>query len=248
MPWFDAHCHVNELDDAAEEIQNALSENVSAMACNAVDLESMKKIMELSKRFKSIRPFIGMHPSNLLNMSETELEDAWKFVQENISTAAGVGETGLDYRDAETPEQRTMQQAWFEKHLQLAKEFGKPASVHSRMARDDVLRIVEKTRAKRVLLHWFMGNESQTSKAIELGCWLSIAPGVLDQPQWKRFAERVPLHKLLLETDCPVPYNGRQSKPDWIPRIAEAVAEARKISVESLEEALEQNALDWLGV
>ena len=79
-----------------------------------------------------------------------------------------VGEIGLDYKFAKTPEQRAVQRNLLDVQLRLAKELQLPVNLHSRRAERDVLRIATELTASGThsLLHWFTHNKKFVAAAV----------------------------------------------------------------------------------
>ena len=59
-------------------------------------------------------------------------------------------------------------------------------------------------------------------------------------------AEKIPLDRILIETDCPYmapePFRGRRNDPSLVPFVAKKIAEIRGISAEEAAAATEENA------
>ncbi|MFH1235221.1 MAG: TatD family hydrolase [Candidatus Diapherotrites archaeon] len=222
----DAHCHLDEFAAPEKEIAECRKAKVVSVVSNSVDLLTMKKNIALAEKFKEVKAALGIHPSNLLRMSRKEITEALSFVEENIGSAAAIGEIGLDYKHADTQAKKEKQKKSLELQLGIAERFGKPAIVHSRLAVKDTIGII-KGRDCGILFHWFSGSLAELREAIELGAFFSVGPAVEANPSIREIAKAVPGNRLLSETDSPVPFGGQNSAPHWIPRVVDALAEAR---------------------
>ncbi len=245
--FFDAHCHFNEFEEPEVEVLKAKRANVQGIVSNSVDLESMKRNIGLSSEFPGVKCALGLHPSNLLLMGEREIGGALAFLKKNLDKAVAVGEIGLDFKHADSVKKREKQARYFETQLEIAERFGKPVIVHSRLAVSEAIRIVSE-HGCRVLFHWFSGTEGELERAIEFGGFFSVGPAVEFDSSIRMIAREMPLDKLLTETDAPVPFKGRPSAPDWIPRVVEEIARARNEDTSGLERAIEKNFKEFFRV
>lgn len=237
----DSHCHLNEFKNVAEQVKKAANVGVVQIVSNSVDLESMQKNLRIAKSFKEVQCALGLHPSNVLQMGNKEIEYALAFIEKNAAKCIAIGETGLDFRHAETELQRAKQRESFTKQIELAKELDKPVIVHSRMARAECVKLLAKHNVEKVLMHWFIANDKLLQKVIDLKYFISIGPSVLFNGHICRFLEKVPIENLLLETDAPVSYNGKRAEPFWIKSVAEKVASVLQISLKEVEKHTSKN-------
>jgi TatD DNase family protein len=156
-----------------------------------------------------------------------------------------VGEIGLDFHRDRAP--RETQRIAFREQLGWARERGLPASVHNRAADEDVLSAIEESEAAAIL-HCFSGDWETASRALELGCVLSFAGNVTFRKAeaLREVAARVPLDRLLVESDAPVlapqPRRGHRNEPRYVVMTAEALAGARGLALGELADAVARNA------
>jgi len=236
----DAHCHLDEIENLSECIKRAKLAGVDLILTNSVDLESMKKNLKISKKYKEVKCAFALHPNEIASMQADEIEEAFSFIEKNSSECIAIGETGLDFKYANA-QQKEMQCNIFARHIELAKNIDKALIVHSRAARKECIEILELQNAKKVLMHWFIAEEKLLRKALDLGYFVSIGPSVLFQKHVQEFARKVPLENLLLETDSPVSYNAHNAEPSWIKAVAEKISELFGISRAHLEEQTWEN-------
>ncbi|MCX8189870.1 MAG: TatD family hydrolase [Candidatus Diapherotrites archaeon] len=225
----DIHCHLDEFSKPEDQIKNAEKMGVCLILTNSVDLKSMRKNMEISEKFRSVKCAFGIHPNEIIKMTNDEILSTITFIEKNISLCSAIGETGLDFKYA-NERQKAQQKSIFARHIEIAKNAKMPIIVHSRMAREDCLKILEKYEARKVVLHWFVSCENLLKKAISLGYYISIGPSVLFEKHVQEFAKLVPVESVLFETDAPVEYNGKKSEPAWIKDVATKVAEISGLS------------------
>lgn len=236
----DVHCHLDEFTDPKEQIKKAELAGVDFILTNSVNLKSMQKNSELSKKFSSVKCAFGTHPNEIIKMSQKNIRDAIAFMEENVSLCSAIGETGLDLKYADE-QQKSKQMLAFKRHIEIANSVDMPIIVHSRMAREECLEMLEKNDAKKVVLHWFVCGEKQLEKALSLGYHISIGPSVIFEKHVQEFAKLVPPQNLLFETDAPVKYNGKEAEPAWVKEVSRKVAEIKGIEHEKLCNIVEKN-------
>jgi TatD DNase family protein len=253
----DTHAHltdrrlVNELDRVLERAALAGVEVVVAPGTTAEDSASA---VELARRWPG-RVFAGVaiHPNDV---SEARAGD-WERVVE-LSREGGVvaiGETGLDRYWDRTP--FVDQQASFERHLELAAERSLPIIIHCRDCYPDVTSQL-RARGQPIagVLHSFTGTWTDAEVLLELGLHLSFAGMVTFANRTldglREAAQRVPLDRILVETDspylAPMPHRGQRNEPAHVRFTAEHIARLRGMSLEELSEATTRNARSLFGL
>jgi TatD DNase family protein len=158
-----------------------------------------------------------------------------------------IGETGLDYHYQ--PELAEQQQEIFREHVRLAVELNKPLIIHTRMAREDTMRILREEGAEKCggVLHCFTESLEMAQEAIELGFYISIS-GIVTfnkASELKNVVSSLPLERLLVETDSPYlapsPYRGKQNQPAYVREVAQYIALLKGVSVEEVEKVTTNN-------
>ena len=148
---------------------------------------------------------------------------------------------------------RVDQERAFSAHMALARELGKPLVIHTRAAEDDTIAMLDaEARGLEVILHCF-SMPDRLDECLERGWWISFA-GNVTYPKAQDLAaaaERVPLDRILVETDAPylTPQAVRKERntPAFVVHTAHFLAERRGIAYEELEAAVEANAARLLG-
>ena len=160
-----------------------------------------------------------------------------------------LGETGLDfYREFN----QDIQTHNFITHIEVAKALQKPLIIHTRAASEDTLLLMKQHGAETVrgVMHCFTESWAVAEAAMALGFYISISGIVTfkNAHQVQEVAKRVPLDRLLIETDspylAPVPYRGKSNQPAYVRDVAECVAALREISIETLAKQTTQNYWD----
>lgn len=239
--FVDSHCHLDRLDlptlgmDLPAVLAQARARGVGHFLCIGVDLETLPQVLAVAEAHPDVSASVGVHPLHL-DALEPEIERLVELAAHPKVVA--IGETGLDYHyDKENPAD---QQRRFRKHIEAACRTGKPLVVHTREARADTLRLLREEGARSGVLHCFTEDWATAEAALELGFHISFS-GIVTFASARELREvacRVPLERLLIETDspwlAPVPYRGKTNQPGYVVEVAEAVAGMRGITVEEL--------------
>ena len=142
-----------------------------------------------------------------------------------------IGETGLDYA---CEVDRNRQKELFIKHLERARELGKPVVLHTVRALEDTLKILSDFKAiEGVVFHGFIGSEEQAAGCIKRGYYLSFGERSLRSPKSIEALRITPLSQLFCETD--------DSTTVSIEEIYSRVAQIKQIGVEELKREIEKN-------
>lgn len=243
----DSHCHL-DFPELAADIPGALAEmaenGVTHALCISVTLRDFPQVRALAEAHGNLFASVGTHPDY---PDEGAIE-----VAELVRLAAhpkvvAIGETGLDYfrlqGDLEWQRER------FRAHIQAARACAKPLVVHTRSASEDTIRIMREEGAGDVggVMHCFTETWETAQAALDLGFHISFSGIVTfkNAVALKEVARRVPLERLLVETDspylAPVPHRGKVNRPAWVRYVAEDIARLRDISFERVAEVTTQN-------
>jgi TatD DNase family protein len=158
-----------------------------------------------------------------------------------------VGECGLDYHYDRSP--RPLQRDWFAFQLELARELGKPVTVHSREADVETADLLRQHLGPAGgVVHCFTSDWAAARRYLDLGLSISIAGIVTFKTAeaLREAARQIPLDRLLVETDspylAPVPLRGKRNEPAFVEKTARFLAALRGEPFELLCEATAQNA------
>jgi len=236
---FDVHAHLDAKDfekDFDAVLKRAEENNVVCIINNGVDTESNRKTLELSEKYKIIKPALGFHPTDSEKFSEEEIEKEIEFIKKKKNEIIAIGEVGLDYYWQHTKER---QKKIFLQFIELAEKTKLPLIIHSRKAEDDVIPLLESTNIK-VVLHAFEGKKQLIKRADEKNFKFSIPPSVVRSQHFKTLIEKVSLQNLLTETDAPflsaVKY--QRNEPSEIKYVIKKISEIKGITVEETEKII----------
>jgi TatD DNase family protein len=243
----DSHCHLNfpELAGRIDEALALMRDNrVSHALCVSVTLQEFPQVRALAERFPQIYASVGVHPDypDVPVVTEEELvslADHPKIV--------AIGETGLDY--FRIKEDSEWQRDRFRTHIRAAHRSRKPLIIHTREAAADTLRIMREERAGEVggVMHCFTESWEVAQGAMDLGFYISFSGIVTFKNAMglKDVARRVPLERMLIETDAPylapVPFRGKTNEPGLVKYVAEEIARLRDIPLDEVATATRSN-------
>jgi TatD DNase family protein len=199
-----------------------------------------------------VYPALGLHPWELGLLESSQVDSTIDFIKEKANEIVAIGEIGLDYDKRVVkvaPKER--QKETLKRLLALAREYHKPASIHSRYAWKDCLDIVRGAGIQKAVFHWFTGFSSMLREVIDAGYFISATPAAEYHEEHRRAIRETPLEKLLLETDCPVSYgreNRSRSAPSDVTRSLKAVAAIKGIEEEAVARQTTQNAQALFGL
>lgn len=243
----DSHCHL-DFPDFADDFSQLLDlmrkNEVASAVCIGVNLEDFPRVQSLAEAHPFIFASVGVHPE-ATDVREPTVAELVRLAQH--SKVIAIGETGLDYywhKDA--PE---WQRERFRVHIRAAREAGKPLVVHNRAATADTLRLLAEEGAAEAggVLHCFTETWEVAEAALAMGFYISLSGIVTfkNALSVKDVARRVPLDRLLVETDAPylapVPFRGKRNQPGYVKYVAEEIARLREIPFEELAAATTDN-------
>jgi TatD DNase family protein len=241
----DTHCHLFLLDrEPAEVVETARRAGVDRLICVGVDPETSARSLELADSLDGVFATAGMHPHD----AQAFDHEASARIEELLHDprVVGVGECGLDYFRMRSPKDdqiRTLQA-----HVAMSNESGKPMVVHVRDAWDDVMEVLARTGAERVVIHCFSGDAGVARECAERGYRLSFAGNVTypKNEHLRQAARAVPLDRLLVETDSPFlapqRLRGYDNEPANVLITLEEVARSRGEAPEDVRTATTDNA------
>jgi TatD DNase family protein len=255
----DSHCHLADegfVPDLAEVVARARAAHLSGALCilSADEPAEVARAAGVRQAWPDVRFAAAIHPHRSAPY-EGRVADATLATQSAVDAtdAVAVGEIGLDYHYDFAP--RDVQRAVFAAQVEFAVSRDLPVVIHARLAAEDtvaVLREAGRGRARGVL-HCFTGTWDEAQLGLELGFYVSLA-GIVTFPKaasLRDVARRVPLDRLLVETDAPflapVPHRGQRNEPAWVRETAALVARERGLDVQVLEARLDENARALFG-
>lgn len=181
----DSHTHLN--------FDNQLGKILQANEIKAILNCQSSEELEFNRQFEQTHNRIlsaGIHP---WDVSKYELND-FLSVLDQVDI---VGEIGLD--SVWTNESLQVQKEIFERQLMYANKKNKPIILHTKGCEREILELIKKY-PNRYYVHWY-DNDKYVEEYLRLGCFFSIGPDVIKNLNVKKLAQKVPINKILIETD-----------------------------------------------
>ena len=246
--FIDTHCHLDaaEFDPDREAVVAAASAaGVTTLVIPAVERANFGAVASVCREYPGCVPAYGIHPMYTGDALPEDL-DALRGYLAQPGTVA-IGEIGLDFFIE--PHDRARQEYFFVEQLKLAREFDLPVLLHIRRAQDTILKHLRQYRVSGIA-HAFSGSRSQADEFIKLGFRLGFGGAMTHSraTRLRELAATLPLGNIVLETDAPdIPpdflQRGQPNKPEYLPRIAQTLAELRGMTLEEVACITTENAL-----
>jgi len=246
----DSHTHLDSTPGTdADIVTRAREAGVTRILTVGTDADSARAALAAAENHDEVFAAVGHHPNNATGFGGAELDELRELARHPRCVA--IGETGLDdYRDYAP---RADQERAFAAQIGLAREFGKPLVIHTRAAEDDTIATLARDAGGlEVVLHCF-SMPARLGECLEHGWWISFA-GNVTYPKAADLADaarKVPLDRLLVETDAPylTPQAVRKERnqPAFVVHTARFIADRRGISYEELDDAVHANGARLFG-
>jgi TatD DNase family protein len=247
MSFVDSHCHI-DFPELAANLDNVLEQmrqnDVVRALCVSVNLANFPQMLKLVEQYANLHASVGVHP----DYEGVEEPSAARLVElAQHPKVIAIGETGLDYfrlkGDLEWQRER------FRNHIRAARESNKPLIIHTREAAADTLRIMKEENAAEAcgVMHCFTETWEVAEAALAMGFYISFSGIVTfkNAKQLKDVAQRVPLERILIETDAPylapAPHRGKLNQPAYVKHVAEEIALLRGIGLDEVGRRTTEN-------
>ncbi len=237
--YIDAHCHGCDFPHPPSLMETLERERILCLNA-ASDPESIRKAAELNRNCPRILSAAGIHPWQAGTFSLKDLEELAPFYRE----AQQISEIGMDAVWAPPEAGIDKQEILFRAQLELARRLEKPATLHTKGTEDRILELLEARMPPAVLIHWFDGNDAQLRRFLNLGCFFSVSPAVINTPRQREICLRIPEGKLLAETDNPSTWPwllGSEAKEEQIREVYSALSTLLHISEDDLGHSFREN-------
>ena len=247
--FVDSHCHLNYdglVEDQAGVLRRAREAGVTAMLNISTRASEWDAVIGTAEREDDVMASVGIHPHEADLHPDVHTETLVEKARH--PKVVGIGETGLDYYYDHSDRERQRQS--FRAHIAAARETRLPLIVHSRDAEEDTASILEEEMGKGAfpaLIHCFTGSQAFSERMLALGLSISIS-GIVTFKNARALQEtaaKVPLERLLIETDspflAPVPHRGKPCEPAYVADTARFLAALRDEPVETLAKATSAN-------
>ena len=243
--------------DRHEVVSRAQAVGVGHMVVTGSSLDSTARAIEICRQWPSVmRATAGVHPHHAAEFPDSDLPRLAALMDDPLVAAAG--ECGLDYYRNFSP--HADQRRAFAGQLALAAERGKPVFLHQRDAHADFLAVLDDylPTLSRAVVHCFTGAATELDDYLERGLYIGITGWIADERRGlgvKALVPRIPLDRLMLETDGPylLPRNiqprpkDRRNETKYLPYVLQCVSEVRPEDHEEIARSTTRNALFFFG-
>ncbi len=248
---FESHAHYDDkqFDSDRDKLLSSMQANGIGRIINVgSDFAACKRTAELARQYDFVYGAIGIHPSDIGDLSEEVME--WLKETANDPRIVAIGEIGLDYYWEKDPQEQNRQRYWFGRQLELARDISLPVIIHSRDAAEDTLKLMKNMHAEQIpgVIHCFSYSAGMAEEYVKMGYYIGIG-GVItfkNARKLKETAAKIPLERILLETDCPYlspePNRGKRNSSLNLPYVVKEIAALRGITEQEVEEATWENA------
>ena len=251
-PFIDSHCHLTDpafaedLDAVIDRMKAAGMTAAVTIGCEDGDIVPLRKILDRFPGF--LYGAWAVHPE-YPDAREADVDEIAERAME--PGMAAVGETGLDFYWCKEP--LDWQRARFRRHIEAAREVGKPLIVHARDAEAAALEILadEKAGDMGFVMHCFCGSLETAQGVVNAGGHVSFTGNLTFKKNeaLRAIAKALPLEKLMIETDAPymapVPYRGKRCEPWHSEEVARTIANAKGLQFEEVLEATCRNTVKF---
>lgn len=249
--FVDSHCHLNFkglIERLPQLLENMRTHSVSHALCVSVDLETLPEVLAVAQAHDNLFASVGVHP-DYENVQEPSVAQLIELAAHPKVVA--IGETGLDYYRLEgrAPADMEWQRARFRTHIRAACAVNKPLIIHTRAAAEDTLTLMRAEGADKVggVMHCFTESWQVAQAAMELNFYISISGIVTfkNARDLQELAQKIPLERLLLETDAPylapAPHRGQVNEPAFVSHVGRFVAQLRGENEEQVARVTSDN-------
>lgn len=254
---FNTHSHVDTgrqfASDREEVLARAREMGVERLMVIGFNRELMPITLKFAEEHDGVYAAVGIHPTDALEWgpeAERELRAAARSAK-----VKAIGEIGLDYYWKDRAPFEVQRQV-FRQQIRIARELKLPLVIHDRDAHEDTVSILEEEQAQEIggIMHCFAGDWAIAERCLALGFFIGVGGTVTyrNNPVGREVAQRLPLDRIVLETDdpylAPMPHRGRRNEPGYVRLVAEFLAELRGLSLEEIAAATTANALRALHI
>jgi len=248
----DTHAHLHFVDfdkDRKKVIEDARLEGIEKIILPGSDLESSQKALQIAQPDENLFATVGVHPQYAAEFEPILEKELRKLIKKNQPVA--IGETGLDFHRLEMENLKKVkakQADLFRFQIELSLEFNLPLIIHSRKAFAETLQVLKEYQSKNIkgVFHCYTGGKKQIESVLALGFYFGLDGNLTYDEGLRNVASKIPLDKILLETDSPlltpIPFRGLRNEPKNVKLVAESLAESKGLSFDQVAQTTTANA------
>lgn len=277
-----AHVNFAAFKDDADEVIRRSLDNNTWMILVGSELKTSNRALNYANKYeRGVYAAIGLHPVHLENgpVDTGEENETGSFVAHaeefdydsyeklaKFEKVIAIGEIGLDYYHLDPTKDMQLvkkkQQEVFAQQLLLARSLDLPVIIHCRQAHDDLFAMLQEFKKEYHhliptdrpwgVIHCFSGDEDLAWKYFKLGLLISFTGLITFSQQWDDLIRKIPLDKLMIETDTPYmtpePYRGQRNEPILVQYVANRIADIRGIKLEKVAEITTNTARSFFKI
>lgn len=245
----DTHTHLyfDRFDEDRDQLIRSLEDNgVEKVISIGTDIENCRETIRLAEQYDIVYGTVGFHPTDLDKVKWEDLKEIRGMLTH--PKIVGVGEVGMDFYWDNVS--RDKQRKYFIRQLEIALEDGYPLSIHNRDADEATMEILREVNSSyRGVFHCFAGDMKMAEELLDMGFYISFTGNITFKKSDRgEIIEKLPLEKILLETDAPfltpVPFRGKRNEPKYVKYVAEKIAEIKGITFDEVARVTTQSAKD----
>ncbi|MFA4983324.1 MAG: TatD family hydrolase, partial [Candidatus Micrarchaeia archaeon] len=231
----DAHCHMDSCPGGAlPEILHITS---------GYSQESNRKNARVASENENVHLCAGIAPQEAMKHPDIKIKLAeWENEIAQFPKLVAIGEIGLDYHWAKTPEERFFQHECFISQLSLAERMNLPVVIHSRDAEAECLDILSNF-SLNFMLHCYSGPAELAAQAVATGRGIASVPPISGKER-KKFIRDIPIEKLVAESDAP--YIGKS--PSDTALSIKMIAEIKGLSEDAVRAQTLMNTAEFFRI
>jgi len=239
----DTHAHLHEIEYIVEAIQRARDAGIKGIVAVGTEVASNQITLDLGKKFTDmVHPAIGFHPWSITSES---IEENLEYIAEKLNQCVALGEVGIDYK---TKVKKPVQWEVFSKVLSMAAQHKKPVIVHSRFSHQRTHQMVRDSGIEGAVFHWYNGSLEILEKIVADGYYVSATPALIYSPPHQEAMKAAPMERILVETDCPVEYQGKPSEPADLTITIEQLSYLKRMDLDQVRRVTTSNAKRFFGL
>ena len=239
-PGLDAHAHLDQFGDAWPAAREEIRARRIVTLAVSMDVASWEATRALAEGEPLVVPSFGIHPWEAPRWHR-RMDELAPF----IAAAPMLGEVGLDHRFVKDAGAWASQEEVFAIFLDAARRTGKLLNLHTSGAEARVAELLAEHGVERMVVHWYNGPMRPLAVLAEMGAFFTVGVELLVSERIAKVARRIPLDRLLVETDNPGGWawlTGEPGMPVLLERVAARLAEVREVDPTELDGILETNA------